>query len=93
MSDELLITPIVDLGLTLEEAKVGLREVTAADSGFPVDRENGPIHPLAKMQIDALYMVLVNKGIFTVAEYEEVLRVVYNSELAQREAQKGREFR
>jgi hypothetical protein len=91
---EIALPQIVDLGLTLEEAKQGLRAATAYESGFTeVDRENGPIIPLAALQLDALFMLLLDKGVFTTAEYDEAARLTYNSDLARREAASGQEFR
>jgi hypothetical protein len=91
---ELEMSPTNDLGLTIEEAKAGLRVATAFVLNVgPPDRENGIIIPIERLRLEALFQLLMGKGVFTEAEYEEACRLVYNSDLARREAEYGQEFR
>ena len=91
---KLTVTATADLGLTTEEAEVALRQASAHEFKLPVvDLVNGPIIPEAQLNIEALYGLLVQKGIITEAEDEEAVRLRYNSDLARREAELGQEFR
>jgi hypothetical protein len=90
---EFPVTPVNDLGLTIEDAKVGLRVATAYVLKLEPDRENGPIIPLEQLRMEALYTLLISKGVITEAEYDEAARLIYNSELARREEALGQEFR
>jgi hypothetical protein len=87
------LAPEVDLGLSSEEAKRGLREATGYMTNLPVDLDNSPILGMDKMLVEGLYRLLLKKGVVTDAEYDESMRITYNSELAKLESEYDKEFR
>lgn len=82
-----------DLGLSLEDAKRGLREASGYMQKLPVDLDNGPIIGTDKMRVEGIYRLLLQKALITEAEYDEAMRLTYNTELAKLEAEHEQEFR
>ena len=87
------LAPEVDLGLSAEEAKRGLREATGYMTNLPVDLDNSSILGMDRMLVGGFYRLLLNKGMITDAEYDESMRITYNSELAKLETEYNKEFR
>jgi hypothetical protein len=84
----------VDLGLSNEEAKRGLRAAAGyAMKVEPVDLDNGPILRGDMLKIEGLYRALITKGAITEEEYDEAMRLTYNNELARLEEEYSQEFR
>lgn len=82
----------IDLGLTYEQAIHGVQSGVAYEMTLP-DRQRAtePKHlrvgvNLAMVDHGALAYLLIEKGLFTVEEYKEALRLAANQEVAKYES-------
>lgn len=84
---------VIDLGLTYEQAAHGVQ--TAIKYAMETDPEYKAHEPkhmrtgvdMSKADQAGLAMLLINKGVFTLEEYCEAMRLHANQELAMREAE------
>lgn len=90
-------TKMRDLGLSYEQAAHGVQTAIAHDMAN--GRKNTEIKHM-RVGIDmraadmlGLAELLIDKGVFTVKEYKEYMRLAANEELAMRENEQGITFR
>lgn len=97
------VPPLRDLGLTYLEAAhgvqsaVGLRMSKSPGPSY-YEGECSPKHlrvgiDLSKAEQWGLVKLLIDKGVFTLAEYREYMRLAVNEELAAEEEAQGVTFR
>ena len=88
------LQPFIDMGLSYEEASHGVQ----CAIGYEIETEYGnaatPKHmrvgiDLSKAEQCGLARLLIDKGLFTIEEYIEYMRLAVNHELAYREAEHG----
>lgn len=93
---------MIDLGLTYEEAAHGIQSVKAAELfgsfGDEAKKKFDPKHmrvgvDLSKSDTMGLASLLIDKGVFTLEEYTEYMRLAANQELAMEEEKHGVSFR
>lgn len=87
-----------DLGLTYLEAMHALQSAVAYKIQMRLNEGHQPKHlrvgvDSAMLQISALVSVLAGKGVFTIEEYEEALRLAVNDEVSAHETELGFTFR
>lgn len=93
---------LIDLGLSYDEAAHGIQSVKAAELGGGLGRgatsKFEPKHmrtgvDLSKSDQMGLAALLIDKGVFTLEEYSEYMRLAVNDELAREEKSYGVSFR
>lgn len=93
---------MIDLGLTYEEAAHGIQSVKASELsggfGSHATKKFDPKHmrvgvDLSKSDTMGLASLLIDKGVFTLEEYTEYVRLAANQELAMEETKYGVSFR
>ena len=83
-----------DLGLNYMQALHGVQSAIAHAMSDPEYGATDPKHmrvgiDASKAEQAGLAMLLINKGIITIEEYEEAMRLAVNEELAMHEAEYG----